>query len=39
MHQIKHKIPCYKELDKRITLYYYIYSVRKIILDLDPDLH
>ena len=32
-------IPCYKELDKRISLYYNISFVRKIILDLDPDLH
>ena len=39
IHEIKHMIPCYKELDKRISLYYYISGVQKIILGLDPDLH
>ena len=24
IHGIKHMIPCFKELDKRISLYYYI---------------
>ena len=24
IHEIKHMMPCYKGLDKRITLYYYI---------------